>query len=158
MRTWELKGFAELEKALATELPRTTARNTMVRAMTESMEPLKERMAQLAPYDPEDRDEDGQHLRDTMRTQSIKAGQMRKMGLNREAGAAVMTGPAPVGRRARANAGWQEYGTVKMGAKSYVRVAADSEAGNVIEEFGEKLKAQIGKAKTRIARKAARGG
>jgi hypothetical protein len=68
-----------------------------------------------------------------------------------------MTGPAPVGRRARANAGWQEYGTVKMGAKSYARGAADTEADAVIDGLGDALAKQIDKAKARIARKAARG-
>jgi hypothetical protein len=155
--TVKLEGFKELERALAEELPKATARNAMTRAATEAMEPMRERMAQLAPYDPDDRDEDGQHLRDTMRTQTAKARQARAFGVDRQSGVVVMTGPAPVGRRARANAGWQEYGTVKMGAKSYARVAADTEADAVIDGLGDALAKQIDKAKARIARKAARG-
>jgi hypothetical protein len=155
--TVKLTGFKELERALAEELPKATARNAMTRAATEAMEPMRERMAQLAPYDPDDRDEDGQHLRDTMRTQTAKARQARAFGVDRQSGVVVMTGPAPVGRRARANAGWQEYGTVKMGAKSYARVAADTEADAVIDGLGDALAKQIDKAKARIARKAARG-
>jgi hypothetical protein len=155
--TVKLTGFKELERALAEELPKATARNAMTRAATEAMEPMRERMAQLAPYDPDDRDEDGQHLRDTMRTQTAKARQARAFGVDRQSGVVVMTGPAPVGRRARANAGWQEYGTVKMGAKSYARVAADTEADAVIDGLGDALAKQIDKATARIARKAARG-
>jgi hypothetical protein len=155
--TVKLEGFKELERALAEELPKATARNAMTRAATEAMEPMRERMAQLAPYDPDDRDEDGQHLNETMRTQTAKARQARAFGVDRQSGVVVMTGPAPVGRRARANAGWQEYGTVKMGAKSYARVAADTEADAVIDGLGDALAKQIDKAKARIARKAARG-
>lgn len=155
---YKLQGFDELERALATELPRTTARNAMTRAATEAMEPMRERMGELAPFDPADKDDDGRHLRDTMRTQTMKAGQMRAAGINRQAGTAVMTGPAPVGKRARANAGWQEYGTVKQGANPYARPAADSEHETVLGLVKEKLAAQVHKAAQRIARKAARGG
>jgi hypothetical protein len=153
----KLEGFKELERALAEELPKATARNAMTRAATEAMEPMRERMAQLAPYDPDDRDEDGQHLNETMRTQTAKARQARAFGVDRQSGVVVMTGPAPVGRRARANAGWQEYGTVKMGAKSYARVAADTEADAVIDGLGDALAKHIDKSKARIARRAARG-
>ena len=104
--TFKIEGFAELERALKEELPKTTARNAMRRAAIESMEPMRERMSQLAPFDPNDRDEDGQHLRDTMRTQSPKAKLARALGTSRDAGVVVLTGPAPVGKRARSNAGW----------------------------------------------------
>jgi hypothetical protein len=154
--TFKIEGFAELEKALATELPKATARNAMRRAAIESMEPMRERMSQLAPFDPNDRDEDGQHLRDTMRTQSPKAKLARALGTSRDAGVVVLTGPAPVGKRARSNAGWQEFGTVKMGAKSYARVAADSEAPVVFSRIKDALTEQVDKAKKRIARKAAK--
>jgi hypothetical protein len=156
--SFKIEGFKELERALATELPKATARNAMRRAATESMEPMRERMSQLAPYDPADLDEDGQHLRDSMRTQTATARVAREIGTARDAGVVVLTGPAPVGKRARANAGWQEYGTVKMGAKSYARVAADSEAPVVFSRIKDALTKQIDKAKKRIARKAARGG
>jgi hypothetical protein len=154
--TFQIEGFAELERALATELPKATARNAMRRAATEAMEPMRERMSQLAPFDPNDRDEDGQHLRDTMRTQPARARLARALGISRQSGVVVLTGPAPVGKRARSNAGWQEWGTVKMIAQSYSRVAADSEAPVVFSLAKEKLTEQVDKAKKRIARKAAK--
>lgn len=154
--TFQIEGFRELERALVNELPKATARNTMRRAATESMEPMRERMGQLAPFDPNDRDGNGQHLRETMRTQTATARVAREIGTSRDAGVVVLTGPAPVGKRARANAGWQEYGTVKMGAKSYARVAADTEAPVVFSRIKDALTKEIEKAKKRIARKAAK--
>lgn len=154
--TFKIEGFRELEDALVNELPKATARNAMRRAATESMEPMRERMGELAPFDPEDRDEDGQHLRDTMRTQTATAKIAREIGTARNAGVVVLTGPAPVGKRARSNAGWQEFGTVKMGAKSYARVAADTMAPIVFSRIKDALAGQVAKAKKRIARKTAR--
>lgn len=153
-----LSGWKELEKALAEELPKATARNAMVRAASDAMEPIKTRMAQLAPFDPNDRDGDGNHLRDTMRTQPAKAKLARAMGTDRSSGVVVLTGPAPVGKRARANAGWQERGTVKMAANPYARPAGDAAGPEVIENLKEALAARIEAAKARIARKAARKG
>lgn len=155
--TVKLEGFKELERALVTELPKATARNAMTRAATEAMEPMLERMAQLAPFDPNDRDEDGRHLNESMRTQPAKSRLARALGTSRQSGVVVLTGPAPVGKRARSNAGWQEFGTVKMIAQSYARVAGDTEADGVIDRLRDALVKQIDKAKARIARKAAKG-
>lgn len=153
--TSKVEGFKELERALE-ELPKATARNAMTRAATESMEPMREAMARNAPYDPLDLDEDGQHLNESMRTQTAKAKQARAIGIGRQAGVVVLTGPAPVGKRARANAGWQEFGTAKMPAHPYARPAADSENQTVFGNVKEALAKQVDKAADRIRRKAAR--
>jgi hypothetical protein len=157
----DLKGDWSLETALV-ELEKltgktTTGRNVLVRGGTAALAPMRDRMAQLAPHDPQDRDGDGNHLRDTMRTQAAKAGQMRALGMDRRSGVLLLTGPAPVGRRARANAGWQEDGTVKMQPNAYVRPAADSTSDKVIDELTGFIIGEIGKAKARIQRKAAKG-
>ena len=154
----DLSGFKELERVLAEELPKATARNVLNRTAKAALEPVVSRMAELAPYDPNDRDGDGNHLRDTMRTQAAKARLARAMGTDRRSGVVMLAGPAPVGRRARANAGWQERGTVKMAANPYSRTAADSESDKVIDIVREELAAQIEKAKARMARKAAKRG
>ena len=154
----KLSGFQELERALAEELPKATARNVLNRTAKEALEPVVTRMAELAPYDPLDRDEDGNHLRDTMRTQPAKARLARKLGTDRSSGVVMLAGPAPVGKRARSNAGWQEKGTVEMAANPYARPAADSEGERVIGRVRDALARQIEKAKARIARKAARKG
>lgn len=152
----KIKGFRELERALAEELPKATARNVLRRTATNSMERIRTKMAELAPYDPNDRDGNGQHLNETMKTQTPKAGEARKMGVTSRTGVIVLTGPAPVGQRMRSNAGWQENGTVKMPPNPFARPAADTEADNVIDQVREELAEQIELAKGRIARKALR--
>jgi hypothetical protein len=152
----KLSGWNELEKALAEELPKATARNALTKAGMDAMEPIRTRMAELAPFDPKDGDGDGNHLKDTMRSQAAKAKLARRLATARNAGVIVLTGPAPVGKRARANAGWQERGTVKMAANAYARPAIDGQGEAVIERLKEALADRIGKAKARIARKAAR--
>lgn len=157
--TFRMTGFKELERALAEELPKATARNVLRRTATNAMKPIETGMAQRAPYDEQDRDEDGNHLRDTMRTQPVtakrSAGSVR---FDRSTGVAVMTGPAPVGKRARANAGWQEDGTKDMPANPYARPTADAEGENVINSVRDELALQIDKAKDRIAKRAAKRG
>lgn len=156
-KSFRIEGFRELERALAEDMPKATARNVLNRAATKAMERIRLKMAELAPYDPRDRDEDGNHLKDTMRTQPVTAKRARgRVRLDRSAGVQVMTGPAPVGRRARANAGWQEDGTAKMAPNSYARPAADSEAEAVLRDVEKALADEVGKAKARIARKLAR--
>jgi HK97 gp10 family phage protein len=154
---FRMTGFKELERALAEELPKATAKNVLWRTAEASMKPLEERMASLAPHDPQDRDGDGKHLNETMRTQRVKA--TRQAGNRRydpRSGVEVITGPAPTGKRARANAGWQEDGTANMPAHPYARPAADSEGENIIHSVRDELTAQVGRAKDRIARRAAR--
>lgn len=155
-QTFKIEGLRELERELA-EFPKATARNILVRAGTEAIEPLRQAMADNAPYDPNDRDGDGKHLNETMVTRVAKAGQARRLGLARAQGVLLMTGPAPVGQRARANAGWQEEGTVEMTPNPYARPAADSEGVPTIRRVKDALTGQIDKAKARIARKLAKG-
>ena len=155
--TFKMTGFKESERALAEELPKATAKNVLWRTAEGAMKRIEDKMARLAPIDPQDRDGDGKHLNETMRTQRVKA--TRQAGSTRydpRNGVEVITGPAPVGKRARANAGWQEDGTSKMAANSYARPAADTEGANVIHDVRDELTMQIGKAKDRIARRAAR--
>jgi HK97 gp10 family phage protein len=147
--TFSTKGFRELEQAIVQELPKTTARGVMARAAVDAMKPMEEAMARGAPFDALDRDDDGRHLNETMRTKRVPA--RRSKGE-----VAVRTGPAPTGKRARANAGWQENGTAKMPAHPYARPAADSESMTVIERLQGSLVTQLGKTKARIAKRAAR--
>jgi hypothetical protein len=156
--TFRVTGFKELEKALVEELPKATARNVLWRTAEGSMKRVENRMAELAPRDSADRDGDGKHLNETMRTQRVRASRERgSVRFQSRNGVEVRTGPAPVGKRARANAGWQEDGTRNMPAHPYARPAADSEGQKVIGDVREELATNIGKARARIARKAARG-
>ena len=153
-----ISGFKEFERALKEELPKATAKNVLWRVATNAMKRVEEGMSQKAPYDSADRDGDGNHLRDTMKTERVKATrQQGSVKFDSRNGVEVRTGPAPKGKRARANAGWQEYGTVKQAAQSYARPTADAEQSHVIEDVRDELAIQIGKAKTRIARRALKG-
>ncbi len=154
-----MRGFRELERALVDELPKVTARTALRRGAVASMEPMRQAYARNAPYDPQDRDGDGRHLNETMRTEVLSARRVKSVGgPSRAEGLAVMTGPAPKGKRARNNAHWQEDGTVRMPANGYARRSVDEETGTVIDGMRDHLAAEVERARKRIARKAARGG
>jgi HK97 gp10 family phage protein len=145
----EVKGFRELEKALAEELPKATAKNALRRAMVATMKShIEEPAKQLAPR------ERGT-LEKGITTKSAKAKRTSRTRYARSTGLTVETGPT--GRPEGGNAAWQEFGTVKMPPHPYMRPAADSGGQKVIDDIRDNLKAEIDKAKARIARKAARG-
>lgn len=149
--TFRTTGFKELERALAEELPKATARNVLRRTATKSMERVRVKMGELAPRD------EGV-LAGSMKTQSVKAKRQRgSVKFERSSGVEVMTGPAPEGKMNRSNAGFQEDGTVNMPPNPYARPAADSEGEAVIKEVRDTLATEIQKAAARIARKAAKG-
>ena len=153
-----ISGFKEFERALKEELPKATAKNVLWRVATNAMKRVEEGMAQKAPYDSADRDGDGNHLRDTMKTERVKATrQQGSVKFDSRNGVEVRTGPAPTGKRARANAGWQEFGTVKQPAQSYARPTVDAEQDKVIDDVRAELTIQIEKAKARIAKRALKG-
>lgn len=152
-----LTGFKELERALKEELPKATAKNALWRTAIGAMKRIETGMSERAPFDPADRDGDGNHLRDTMKTERVKATRQRgSVKFDSRNGVEVRTGPAPVGKRARANANWQENGTVHHAAQPYARTTVDAEGASVIDDVREELAIQIGKAKARIAKRAAR--
>jgi len=152
----EVRGFKELDAALA-ELPKATGKNVLKRVAIKAMKRIEDGMAVRAPRG--DGGADGQHLADSMRTQAVKATRQRgNVRFDPKSGVEVITGPAPEGRMDRANAGFQEFGTVKMGPNAYARPAADAENENVVDDVRHMLATEIDKAAARIARKAARVG
>lgn len=145
----KLTGFRELERALAEELPKATARNVLRRTAIGAMDRLKSRAQQLAPVG------DGT-LRDSITTKQAKAKRSKgSVKFDRSSGVEVLTGPT--GREEGGYAAFQEFGTVNMPANPYMRPAADAEGQAVVEQVRDELAAQIEKAKERIARKAAKG-
>lgn len=142
-------GFRELEKALANDLPRATAKNTLRRSAVNVMKSrIESRARQLAPK------ERGQ-LADGIATKPTKAQRTSRTRYASQSGVSVSTGPT--GRPEGGNAAWQEEGTVNMPANPYMRPAADSQGEAVINDIRDELATQIGKAKARIARKLAKG-
>jgi hypothetical protein len=92
-----------------------------------------------------------------MKTQEVKATRQRgQVRFDPKTSIELITGPAPEGRLNRANAGFQEYGTVKMGPNAYARPTADAENENVVDDLREILGDEIRKTAARAARKAAR--
>ncbi|MGV7119556.1 hypothetical protein [Sphingopyxis sp. 550A] len=149
----KVSGFKELDAALG-ELTKVTARNVLFRTAEKSMEPMREKMKYFAPYDAHDRDGDGKHLEDTMTTERVKAKRARgSVKYQASDGVEVMTGPAPKGKRARANAGWQEDGTSKMEANSYVLPAFDSEGMATVDRVRENLLIELDKTTDRIRKR-----
>lgn len=151
MTTVKIEGFKELERALADELPKATAKNVSRRAMIDAMKPVEERAKQFAPV----AEHEGGQLRDSITTKPVKAKRISRTRYASSNTIEVATGPT--GREEGGNAAWQEFGTVKMGPKGYMRAAADFEAQEAVDRLREHLATQIEKAKARIARKAAKG-
>lgn len=154
--SWKMTGFKEFGSALD-ELKPITRRNVLIRTGTDAMEPMKDAMARNAPFDEEDRDGDGRHLNETMRTQALNAKSSRATGgLARSQGVTLATGPAPTGKRARDNAGWQERGTHKMRAHPYARPAFDHEVYTVFDRLRDAFIDQLDKAQQRMRRRMGR--
>lgn len=145
----DLSGFRELERALAEELPKATARNVLRRTAINAMGRIEDRAKQLAPKDSGD-------LADSITTKTAKAArQQGSVRFARSSGVSVNTGPT--GRPEGGKGAYQEFGTVKAPAQPYMRPAVDAEGQNVINDVREELTLQIEKAKARIAKKAAKG-
>lgn len=145
----KITGFRELERALAEELPKATAKAVLRRTAVKSMERVRTGMEERAP------DLKGK-LSGGMKTKPAKA--QRVPGTKRytrQNGVSYNTGPTTA-RQEGGNPAWQEYGTVNMPAQPYARPTADAEGMNVIGEVKDELTRQIDAAKKRIARKAAR--
>lgn len=145
--TFKTQGFAELEKALAEELPKATAKAVLRRAGIAAMGRIEERARQLVPVD------EGR-LRDGIVSKPVRAQRISATRFARASGVEIATGPT--GRHGGGVGAFQEFGTVNMPANPFMRPAVDQEAEAVINDVRDELALQIGKAKTRIARKAAR--
>ena len=144
----ELKGFRELERALAEELPKATAKNVLRRSAMLAMKRVELRAQTLAP-----RDTGG--TAQGITTKNVKASRMPGGRYARATGIMVATGP--VGREEGGKAAYQEFGTVNQPAQPFMRPAADTEGQAVINDVRSTLIEQIDKAKARIARKLAKG-
>src|SRR5690606_36671575 len=164
--TFKTEGFRELAEELD-EFPKSARNTVLVNSARKALQPIADRMAELAPYDPDDRDENGVHLKDTMRVQRARAKLARAMGVPSKNGVVVLAGPAPKGRRLRTIALSLEDGTGErfhrtgrpvgsVPAQPYARPAADSLSGDAIDVVYNEMKVQMQKAAERIARKAAR--
>lgn len=143
----KITGFRELEKALAEEMPKATARGVLRRTAANAMERIRTGMAQRAPKDSGD-------LADSMATKPVKAKRTSRTRYAKQGGVSYNTGPT--GREEGGNAAWQEFGTVDRPAQPFARPTADAEGTAVIDEVAAELTKQVEAAKARIAKKLAR--
>lgn len=143
-----MEGFAELERALAEDLPKATARNVLRRAGVATMQERIEGPARArAPRKRGD-------LADGIVTKPVRAKRQRGGRYERSSGVEIETGPT--GNPEGGNASWQENGTVNMAANPYMRPTVDAEGERVIDDVRKVLAEQINKAKARIAKRLAR--
>lgn len=174
--TFDVKGFKELEQALIEELPKATARSVLRRTALQAMRPIEARAKALVP-------KDTGLLASLITTQVVKAKRKRgSVQFERSSGVAVRVGPTfgdyrplknPVpyknkGVRAGQSRTYQigsapgvygwfvEYGTKNTPPQPYIRPAFDGQSDNVVKAVGNLLTTEIGKAKQRIARRAAK--
>ncbi len=149
---FQLSGFKELEDALKNELPKATARNAMRRAALTAMAPVVEAAQNLAP-------KKSGALAMSIGVQVLKAQRVKGSSRFQSQGGSITVQAGPMGVKRSMNyynAFWQEYGTVKMPANPFMRPAADAATGNVLDILRSELLVQIDKAKSRIARRAAK--
>lgn len=139
----KLTGFKELDRALS-ELPKATARNTLVRALKKAADPVQKAWQDKAPV-----------LTGTLR-QSIIVGtrltkpQARDARRDGKHFAEVHVGTAdPAGIP-------QEFGTFKEPAQPSGRPAWEATKDDALRIFGAELGNEIEKSANRLARKAAK--
>lgn len=151
----KLSGFRELERALAEELPKATAKNVLKRTALAAMKPIEDGAKARAPVHTEGHS-GSVHLKDYIETQPVKATRISRTRYAKSSGVSVNTGPAAPDRYNRRIAGWQEFGTVNAPAQPYMRPTASAEAQTVINNVRQDLTDRISAAKARIAKKAAK--
>ena len=145
--TFKLEGFRELERALAEELPRVTAKGALRRACIKAMGALEATAAALAP-------KDTGKLARSITIKPVKARRVSRTRFARSEGIEIAVGPT--GPEAGGKAAWKEFGTVHQPPQPFMRPAFDAEAEGVLRSVRDHLAAEIDKAKARIARKAAK--
>lgn len=137
MITVKVEGFAELERALR-QLPEEIAGKVLREAFRRASKPMAEDAKQSAP-----RSDDpgaGGHMADSIKVRNMKS----ENSLN-DVQVDFWIGPD----RKHFYGLFQEFGTVKQGARPFMRPAFDSDVQGVIDRFG----GEIWKGIERAARK-----
>lgn len=140
--TYRIDGLKELDEALR-ELPKATGKNVLKRALTTAAAPVEAEAKRLVPV------KSGK-LRD-----SISIGprlSKRQRGLNTPGSPVEIF----VGASALPHAHLQEFGTVKMRPRPFLRPAWDANKMKVLESIKGDLWQEIEKAAKRLAKKAAK--
>lgn len=145
---FKLSGFRELEKKLAVDLPKATARNVLRRVSKGALEPMADVAAQKAP-------ERTGRLAYSITVSEDRTRRVRRFSLRRINGVQMAMGPA-TGVGATYYASFDEFGTVDTPAFGYMRYAWDTGQMSALEYVQDNLWREIDKAVGRIAKKRAR--
>lgn len=139
------RGFRELEKKLASELPKATARNVLRRVAKGALEPMADDAAMNAP-------EDRGLLAFSI---SVSEGRTRraKTNWNRIRGVQMAMGPAS-GVGTLYYASHVEFGTIDTPAQPYMRPAWDGGKMNALDYVQDNLWREVERAIGRVQKKA----
>jgi HK97 gp10 family phage protein len=157
--TVRVEGFRELQEALS-ELPKATSKNTVRRAMTKALTPLKNQAAALAP------NLSGE-LSDSLAVSNKLSGRQQAVHKADIGAQTVQTAEGfrstPqtvvfmfVGPKGSAKSIVQEFGSVNQSPHPYMRPAWDSNAMPMLNSIADDLWSEIEKSRARLARKAAK--
>lgn len=145
--TVKTKGFKELEKILAEQLPQATSRNVLRRVAKGALEPMADVAARLAP-------EDEGRLAFSI---DVSEGRTRraKTGFQRIRGVQMAMGPAS-GLATLQYASFVEFGTIDTPAQPYMRPAWETGKMDALEYVQDNLWREVQAAVKRITKKQAR--
>lgn len=112
-------------------LSKRVRRNVLIEALTDAAEPMRRRMATLAPREPGAPD-----MADHIAVQPLTAAQLRAAG---EAADEFKAGVAVGPEKPFYYGFYQEFGTVRHGAQPFARPAFDSEGGGALGKLAASL-------------------
>lgn len=141
-----VKGLRDVDRALS-ELPKATAKRTLLKVGTEALEPMRAEAQSLAPRDTGDLQISvaiSQH-----RTRRVKRSRGPKRGVELAMGPSAGTGVLNYATHV-------EFGTTRTAPQPYMRPAFNSNAEEVITTIGDKLFEEVTKATARYARRQAK--
>lgn len=146
--TFRIEGLADLEAALIGlreefDLSRSTAKNTIKRALTDAAEPIRSDAEARAPV-----------LSGTLQASvivSTKLSRRQKSQNKMESPVEVYVGPGPLPQAIT-----QEFGAAQHGPQPFMRPAFDTNKMSVMNSLKDAIAAQIEKTRARLARKAER--
>lgn len=175
--TVKVEGLRELDAALG-ELPKATARNTLLRVLRKAGKPIADRASELAPDDPATGAPDlhtsikvsaslknkvgSREFAEVMSAGGSKAEAVSALRAARRAAAGqgsfaeVYVGPESSSKKNAIKAIVQEFGSVKQAPQPYMRPAWAEHQNTVLEIVKRDLGDEIEKAAKRLARRAAK--
>lgn len=139
---FKIEGLAELDEALK-ELPKATARNVLLRTLTKEAQPIASAGEAFAPR------LTGQLAQSY--TVGTKLSRRQKKQNRKESMVEVYVGPTPHPKSVQT-----EFGNAHQAAEPHLRPAWDGNVMKVLDGIKNTLAAEIDKAVSRLAKKAAR--